>query len=142
MDAHFARSLYRQLLGKKVDYRDVEWVDPEYYKSLCWILDNDPTALDFTFITEVDEVSEQRMFCLWPVLTQHAQFGRRDIIPLKENGASIPVTLENRKEYVQLSAQYRLTDSIKDQIEKLLEGFYEIIPKDLISIVSVFIFKL
>ena len=64
MDAHFARSLYRQLLGKKVDYRDVEWVDPEYYKSLCWILDNDPTVLDLTFITEVDEVSEQRMFCL------------------------------------------------------------------------------
>ena len=30
MDAHFARSLYRQLLGKPVDYRDVEWVDPEY----------------------------------------------------------------------------------------------------------------
>ena len=30
MDAHFARSLYRQLLGKPVDYRDVECVDPEY----------------------------------------------------------------------------------------------------------------
>lgn len=57
MDAHFARSLYRQLLGKRVDYRDVEWVDPEYYKSLCWILENDPTVLDLTFITEVDEVS-------------------------------------------------------------------------------------
>ena len=56
MDAHFARSLYRQLLGKRVDYRDVEWVDPEYYKSLCWILENDPTVLDLTFITEVDEV--------------------------------------------------------------------------------------
>lgn len=57
MDAHFARSLYRQLLGKPVDYRDVEWVDPDYYKSLCWILENDPTMLDLTFITEVDEVS-------------------------------------------------------------------------------------
>lgn len=56
MDAHFARSLYRQLLGKPVDYRDVEWVDPEYYKSLCWILENDPTVLDLTFITEVDAV--------------------------------------------------------------------------------------
>lgn len=57
MDAHFARSLYRQLLGKPVDYRDVEWVDPEYYKSLCWILENDPSILDLTFITEVEEVS-------------------------------------------------------------------------------------
>ena len=62
MDAHFARSLYRQLLGKPVDYRDVEWVDPEYYKSLCWILENDPTMLDLTFITEVDEVRVQLKF--------------------------------------------------------------------------------
>ncbi|KAL5523755.1 hypothetical protein ACEPAG_7928 [Sanghuangporus baumii] len=116
MDAHFARSLYRMLLGKRVDYRDVEWVDPDYYKSLCWILENDPTVLDLTFITEVDE------------------FGRHEIIPLKEHGQTIPVTMENRKEYVQLAAQYRLYSSIKSQIENLLSGFYEIIPKELIAI--------
>jgi E3 ubiquitin-protein ligase HUWE1 len=56
LDAYFARSLYRQLLGKPVDYRDVEWVDPEYYKSLIWILENDPTLLDLTFIVEDSEV--------------------------------------------------------------------------------------
>jgi len=27
LDAYFARSLYRQILGKPVDYRDVEWID-------------------------------------------------------------------------------------------------------------------
>ena len=56
LDAYFARSLYRQLLGKSVDYRDIEWVDPQYYKSLCWILENDPSPLDLTFSVEVDEV--------------------------------------------------------------------------------------
>lgn len=56
LDAYFARSLYRQILGKPVDYRDVEWIDPDYYKSLCWILENDPTALDMTFSVEGDEV--------------------------------------------------------------------------------------
>ena len=54
---------------------------------------------------------------------------------LKEGGATIPVTQENRKEFVQLSANYRLYSSIKEQIESLLAGFYEIIPKDLVSIV-------
>ena len=58
LDAYFARSLYRQLLGKPVDYKDVEWVDPEYYNSLCWILENDPTVLDLTFSVEADEVSQ------------------------------------------------------------------------------------
>jgi len=59
LDAYFAKSLYRQLLGKQVDHRDVEWVDPEYYNSLCWILENDPTPLELTFSVEADEVSRQ-----------------------------------------------------------------------------------
>lgn len=48
----------------------------------------------------------------------------------------MPVTQENKREFVQLSAQWRLYTSIKDQIEALLSGFYEIIPKDMITIVS------
>ncbi|KAJ3821015.1 hypothetical protein F5878DRAFT_550493 [Lentinula raphanica] len=116
LDAYFARSLYRQLLGKPVDYKDVEWVDPEYYNSLCWILENDPTLLELTFSVEADE------------------FGVNRIVPLKEGGDSIAVTQENKREFVQLSAQYRLYSSIKEQIEHLSAGFYEIIPKDLITI--------
>ncbi|KAK7472586.1 E3 ubiquitin-protein ligase tom1 [Stygiomarasmius scandens] len=116
LDAYFARSLYRQLLGKPVDYKDVEWVDPEYYNSLCWILENDPTPLELTFSVEADE------------------FGVNRIVPLKEDGESISVTQENKREFVQLSAQYRLYSSIKEQIEHLSAGFYEIIPKELITI--------
>ncbi|KAH7909328.1 hypothetical protein BJ138DRAFT_1181114 [Hygrophoropsis aurantiaca] len=116
LDAYFAKSLYRQLLGKPVDYRDVEWVDPEYYNSLCWILENDPTPLDLTFSVEADE------------------FGQNRIFPLKQGGESIPVTQENKREFVQLSANFRLYSSISDQIQNLVAGFQEIIPKDLISI--------
>lgn len=67
---------------------------------------------------------------------QPFQFGVNKIVPLKEKGESTQVTQENKREYVQLSAQYRLYSSIKDQIESLLGGFYEIIPKDLITIVG------
>lgn len=59
---------------------------------------------------------------------------------LKDGGEHIQVTQENKREYVQLSAQYRLYSSIKEQIEYLLGGFYEIIPKDLITIVGPSIF--
>ncbi|KIY50356.1 hypothetical protein FISHEDRAFT_64973 [Fistulina hepatica ATCC 64428] len=116
LDAYFARSLYRQWLGKPVDYKDVEWVDPEYYNSLCWILENDPTPLDLTFSVEADE------------------FGVNRSVPLKDHGETIPVTQENKREFVQLSAQYRLYSSIKDQIESLSAGLYEIIPKELLTI--------
>lgn len=57
------------------------------------------------------------------------------IVPLKEGGEAIPVTQENKREFVQLSARYRLYSSIKEQIESLSTGFYEIIPKELINIV-------
>ncbi|KIJ18752.1 hypothetical protein PAXINDRAFT_167299 [Paxillus involutus ATCC 200175] len=116
LDAYFAKSLYRQLLGKQVDYRDVEWVDPEYYNSLCWILENDPTPLELTFSVEADE------------------FGRNRIFTLKPGGESIPVTQENKREFVQLSANFRLYSSISEQIENLVAGFQEIIPNDLITI--------
>lgn len=116
LDAYFAKSIYRQLLGKPVDYRDVEWVDPAYYNSLCWILDNDPTPLDLTFSVEADE------------------FGVNRIFTLKEGGESIPVTQENKREFVQLSANFRLYSSISKQIENLVAGFQEIIPNELITI--------
>lgn len=58
------------------------------------------------------------------------------MIELKEGGSTTPVTQDNKREFVQLSAQYRLLTSIKEQIDALLGGLYEIIPKDLIAIVS------
>jgi E3 ubiquitin-protein ligase HUWE1 len=53
---------------------------------------------------------------------------------LKENGRQIAVTEANKREYVQLACQMKMTESIKAQIKSFLEGFYEIIPKDLIAI--------
>ena len=53
---------------------------------------------------------------------------------LKPNGQNIPVTEVNKREYVQLACQMKMTNSIRAQIKSFLEGFYEIIPKELISI--------
>lgn len=44
------------------------------------------------------------------------------------------VTEANKREYVQLACQMKMTESIKSQIKSFLEGFYEVIPKELISI--------
>jgi E3 ubiquitin-protein ligase HUWE1 len=62
------------------------------------------------------------------------EFGTKKVIDLKPNGASIPVTNENKEEYVRLVVQYRLDTSIKEQVAAFLQGFYEIIPSKLISI--------
>lgn len=117
LDAYFSRSFYKQILGRKVDVRDLESVDPEYHKSLVWMLDNDITdVIDLDFSMEVEE------------------FGAKKVIDLKENGSKIPVTEENKAEYVRLVCEHRLEAGIKEQVNAFLDGFYSIIPRKLISI--------
>ncbi|KAJ2818724.1 NEDD4 E3 ubiquitin-protein ligase, partial [Coemansia furcata] len=41
---------------------------------------------------------------------------------------------ENKKEFVQLSIQYRVCDRIKEQFEAFQAGFHELIPEDLIQV--------
>ncbi|KIS68346.1 uncharacterized protein UMAG_03442 [Mycosarcoma maydis] len=119
LDAYFTRSFYKHILGKPVDYRDLESIDPEYFKSLEWMLSNDITdILDLTFSVDDEE------------------FGETKVVDLKPNGTSISVTEANKQEYVRLVTEQRLTKSIKSQIDAFLGGFNEIIPSDLIRIFS------
>ena len=37
------------MLEKQITQKDMESVDMEYYNSLLWIKENDPTELDLTF---------------------------------------------------------------------------------------------
>ncbi|KAJ3321382.1 hypothetical protein HDV06_004367 [Boothiomyces sp. JEL0866] len=117
LDAYFTRSFYKCIINSPVDHRDMEAIDPEFYKSLDWMLNNDITdVLDLTFSLEVDD------------------FGKQKIIDLKENGHNISVTEANKTEYVRLVTEQKLVLAIKDQIQAFLNGFHEIIPRDLIKI--------
>lgn len=53
---------------------------------------------------------------------------------LRENGRNIRVTEENKHEYVDLVAEHRLTTAIRPQINAFLDGFSELVNRDLISI--------
>ncbi|KAI8992586.1 hypothetical protein BDB01DRAFT_738685 [Pilobolus umbonatus] len=117
LDAYFTRSFYKLLLNRSVDYRDVEAVDPAYYRSLEWLLENDLTdIIDLTFSVETDD------------------FGTTKIVDLKPDGRNIPVTEANKQEYVSLVTEHRLVLTIKDQVNAFKQGFYEIIPDQLIQI--------
>ena len=39
LDVHFTRSFYKHILGVKVTYHDIEAIDPDYFKSLKWMLE-------------------------------------------------------------------------------------------------------
>ncbi|TID30437.1 hypothetical protein CANINC_000948 [Pichia inconspicua] len=117
LDCHFSRAVFKRLLGKPVSLKDMESLDLDYYKSLVWMLENDITDIIVeTFSVETDDYGEHKII---------------DLIP---NGHNVAVTEENKQEYVRLIVEYRLLTSVKDQMDNFLEGFYSMIPKDLISI--------
>ncbi|KAI4146828.1 MAG: hypothetical protein LQ341_001971 [Variospora aurantia] len=117
LDCHFSRAVYKRILGKSVSIKDMETLDLDYYKSLLWMLENDITEIiTETFSMETDD------------------FGVTEIVDLIENGRNIPVTEENKHEYVQRVVEYRLTGSVQTQLEKFLGGFHDIVSPELIAI--------
>lgn len=65
---------------------------------------------------------------------QMEEFGKTVVKELKPDGQNIPVAENNKREYVQRACNMKMRESIKTQIDSFLKGFYEIIPKELISI--------
>lgn len=117
LDCYFSRAMYKRILGKRVSVKDMESHDPDYYKSLAWMLENDITNVSFeTFSVQEDEFG---------VTKTH------DLIP---NGRNVEVTNENKQEFVRLVVEFKLLTSVKEQMDNFLTGFHGIIPAELISI--------
>ncbi|KAG6891038.1 hypothetical protein C0992_010700 [Termitomyces sp. T32_za158] len=117
LDAYFIVSFYKMILKKKVTLADLESVDAELHRGMTWMLENDITGvIDETFTT-VEE-----------------RFGEMVTIELKAGGADVPVTEENKKEYVDLIVDYRISKRVKDQFEAFMSGFSELIPLDLVTV--------
>eukprot|EP00066_Takifugu_rubripes_P019352 XP_011608618.1 PREDICTED: E3 ubiquitin-protein ligase NEDD4 isoform X4 [Takifugu rubripes] len=116
LDAFFIRPFYKMMLQKPITLQDMESVDSEYFNSLMWILENDPTDLDLMFT--VDE----------------ELFGQTHQHELKSGGTDIIVTNDNKKEYIHLVIQWRFVNRIQMQMTAFKEGFFELIPLDLIKI--------
>uniref|UniRef100_A0A7N9APH4 E3 ubiquitin-protein ligase n=1 Tax=Mastacembelus armatus TaxID=205130 RepID=A0A7N9APH4_9TELE len=116
LDAFFIRPFYKMMLQKPITLQDMESVDSEYFNSLMWILENDPADLDLRFT--IDE----------------ELFGQTHQHKLKPGGSEIVVTNENKSEYIHLVIQWRFVNRIQKQMSAFKEGFFELIPQDLIKI--------
>ncbi|KAG6916449.1 hypothetical protein DXG01_006777 [Tephrocybe rancida] len=117
LDAYFVPSFYKMILAKAMTLADLESVDADLHRSLLWMLDNDITdVLDETF-----SLTEER-------------FGEMVTIELKTGGEEIPVTEENKKEYVDAVVAYRISKRVKEQFDAFMEGLLELIPSDLIGV--------
>ncbi|XP_070192440.1 E3 ubiquitin-protein ligase HUWE1-like isoform X3 [Littorina saxatilis] len=118
LECYFTRSFYKHVLGLAVRYTDMESEDYSFYQGLVFLLENKVEHLgyDLTFATEIQEFGVTET---------------RDLIP---NGNTTTVAEENKREYVKLVCQMKMTGAIRQQLNAFLEGFYDIIPKNLVAI--------
>ncbi|XP_069361522.1 E3 ubiquitin-protein ligase Nedd-4 isoform X9 [Maniola hyperantus] len=116
LDAFFIRPFYKMMLGKSIELQDMESVDLEYYNSLMWIKENDPSELYLTFA--VDE----------------EQFGKTIQRELKPGGANISIDNENKDEYIKLVIQWRFVSRVQEQMYAFLEGLGGLVPLPLLKI--------
>ncbi|CAG9862580.1 unnamed protein product [Phyllotreta striolata] len=116
LDAFFIRPFYKMMLSKSIDLKDMESVDSEYYKSLLWIKENDPSDLNLTF--SVDEES----------------FGHTTVHELIDGGAEINLDNSNKDEYIKCIIQWRFVGRVQEQMNAFLDGFSDLVPLNLIKI--------
>ncbi|BGP45810.1 hypothetical protein JCM10450v2_001640 [Rhodotorula kratochvilovae] len=111
LDVHFAPSIYKTCLSRTITLDDMAVIDQQMHQSLTWMSEHDITDIidhDFT--------------------TQHESFGSLETTELLPGGAHIPVTEENKHEYVQLLCQHKLRGRVEAQLEAFKLGLGEIVP--------------
>uniref|UniRef100_A0A3Q1B6R8 Ubiquitin-protein ligase E3A n=1 Tax=Amphiprion ocellaris TaxID=80972 RepID=A0A3Q1B6R8_AMPOC len=109
LDVHFPMVVYRKLMGKKGTYLDLSDSHPVLYQSLKGLL-------EYT-----GNVKEDMMLTFQ--ISHTDLFGNPVLYDLKDQGDQIPVTIENRQEFVDLYVDYILNTSVERQFRAFKKGF-------------------
>ncbi|KAM9820047.1 ubiquitin-protein ligase E3A-like [Neosynchiropus ocellatus] len=110
LDVHFPMVVYRKLMGKKGTFRDLTDANPMLHQSLRELLAYEGSVEEDMMITFQ--------------ISQTDLFGNPLMYDLRENGDKIPVTNENRKEFVAQYADYMLNKSVEKQFRAFRRGFH------------------
>jgi ubiquitin-protein ligase E3 C len=114
VEVAFAGFFLAKWLDKQSFLDDLASLDPDLYQGLIFLKnytgDVEDLALNFTVAIE--------------------EFGVAKAVDLIPDGSNVPVTRENRLQYIYLTSHYRLSKQIKLQSEAFFEGLSDMIdPK-------------
>ncbi|KAK3611418.1 hypothetical protein CHS0354_034865 [Potamilus streckersoni] len=110
VDVHFPSVVYRKLMGKKGVLDDLPGYDPVLSQSLQQMLQYTEPDFEDVFL---------HTFCI----SYMDVFGNTLTHELKENGSQIPVTQQNKQDFVRLYADFLLNKSINKQFRAFKKGF-------------------
>lgn len=129
-----------QWLGKQSFLDDLASLDPDLYHGLIFLKhytgNPEELSLNFTVAEEGALISPSRpsltpyMACFnWTRVSYFIEFGVTNTIDLCPNGSNIPVTRDNRLEYIYRMSHYRLTKQIRKQTEAFFDGLSDVIDQ-------------
>lgn len=112
IDLPFPLALYKKLLRESVGLVDIKDMSPVLYKSMQSILDYEKA--DF-----------EEVFCITFEVVREA-FGEKKVYELIPGGSDVPVTLENKKQFVDLYVDYILNKSVESHFQEFHKGFHKV----------------
>lgn len=112
IDLPFPLILYKKLLHENVCLEDLKQLSPTIAKSLQELLDYEDDDVEDVFVLNFEISLEM--------------YGARVFFELKPNGKDIPVTKENRKEYVDCYVDFMLNKSVEEAFKSFADGFYKV----------------
>ena len=154
----FTRSLYSQLLSHPVGLEELKEVDEELYNSLTWLLETDlndedqleggaealglyfdamlPPVVSAAAVVAAATASNTPAGAVGGGLAAEGGGGMLEAeapvpaqaIELKPGGAEIPVTEENKEEFVALRTAFAHTGLVERQMQSMREGFFQLLP--------------
>uniref|UniRef100_A0AAV1UAM6 HECT-type E3 ubiquitin transferase n=1 Tax=Peronospora matthiolae TaxID=2874970 RepID=A0AAV1UAM6_9STRA len=118
LDVNFPHIVYKKVMGCTLGLEDLELAMPDLGRGLRQLLN---------FQGDVEEVF-QRSFEF-----SHEVFGEVKTVELKPGGSLIPVTSDNRDEYVALYVDYVLNRSVCRQYAAFHHGFHQVCNHEVLS---------
>ncbi|KAM4662803.1 apoptosis-resistant E3 ubiquitin protein ligase 1 [Discoglossus pictus] len=117
--ARFTRSFLAQIIGLRMHYKYFETDDPDFFQAkVLYLLSHDVTDTDLFFAEE-----------------KYGRGGQLEkLVELIPGGSQIPVTNENKMYYLNLLAQHRLSNQVRDEVDHFLKGLNELVPDNLLGI--------
>ncbi|EDO34592.1 predicted protein [Nematostella vectensis] len=111
-DLRFPPVLYKKLLRKKPNLDDFRGFQPSVARNLQYLLDYSDDDLEDTFGLNFQIMREK--------------YGALEYIDLVPGGGEVPVTQDNREQYVELYIDYYLSKAVDKQFEAFFTGFHRV----------------
>ncbi|ETI37863.1 hypothetical protein F443_16266 [Phytophthora nicotianae P1569] len=118
LDVSFPHIVYKKLMGCTLGLEDLELALPDLGRGLRQLLN---------FEGDVEGVYQRNFEYSYEV------FGEVKTVELKPGGSSIPVTNDNREEYVALYVDYVLNRSVSRQYAAFHHGFHQVCNDEVLS---------